>query len=285
MTTAGDRYMSATGLPGPIVEALCCPVCRGRLRRAGGSLRCPAGHTFDIAKQGYVNLLGGPANATADTASMVADRADFLLGGHFAPLAESIADIAAPRLSDGDVVIDSGAGVGYYLGALLDRAPQAWGLALDLSAAALRRAARRHARIGAAVCDVWRPWPMRDGVAAVLIDVFAPRNGAEFRRVLRADGVLLVVTPSPAHLAELGEPAGLLAVDPRKDQRLDETLGRHFELAETRTREYPMALSGQDVRRLVAMGPAGHHPDRAPAEEPRPATVTASFLLSRYVPR
>lgn len=281
MSSAGSR----PGPPDRVVAALRCPVCGGPLERAGGALRCGNGHTFDIARQGYVNLLpGGAATGTADTAAMVADRAEFLAAGHYAPLAGAVAELAAARTPDpGGLVVDAGAGVGYYLGGVLGALPDAAGLALDLSAVALRRTARRDARIGAAVSDVWRPWPVADGVAAVVVNVFAPRNGPEFRRVLRDDGVLVVATPGPGHLAELGPDAGLLSVDPRKSERLAETLGDAFDRVDTEALAYPLELGPEDARRVVGMGPAGHH--GRPAAPDGPVTVTASFMVSAYRPR
>lgn len=274
--------MTSTGeLPRPpdrVVDALVCPVCRDRLGRVGGSLRCPARHTFDVARQGYVNLLAGvprtgTANAgSADTPAMVADRAEFLAAGHYAPLAELVAELAA---TDG-LVVDAGAGTGYYLGFVV--ADNGFGLALDVSAAALRRV--RDARVGAVVWDVWRPWPVRDGVADVVLNVFAPRNGAEFRRVLRPGGRLVVVTPAGDHLAELG--TAVLGVDPHKQDRLAVTLGDRFARTVDETIHYAMSLSAADVRRVAGMGPAGHHdrPVDATARE-----VTASFRVSVYSAR
>src|SRR6202044_3128376 len=81
------------------------------------------------------------------------------------------------------------------------------------------------------------PLPVADGAAAVVLDVFAPRNGAELRRVLHPAGRLLVVTPSPGHLAELAGPLGLLSVDPRKDERLAGTLGPYFRLVGQRSHD------------------------------------------------
>jgi 23S rRNA (guanine745-N1)-methyltransferase len=264
--------MTQVSPPEPVVDVLLCPVCRELLTRSGGALRCPAGHAFDIARQGYVNLLG---RADGDTAAMVADRAAFLAAGHYAPLARTLADRAADCAPG--LVVDAGAGTGYYLNAVLARG--GFGLALDASPLALRRAARAHERIGAAVWDVWRPWPVRDGAAAVVLNVFAPRNGPEFHRVLRPDGTLLVVTPTREHLAELG--AALLSVDPRKPARLAETLAR-FDRVTSEVLSYPMTLSATDVRRAIGMGPAAHH-DPVAIDGGR--EVTASFLVSAYRPR
>jgi 23S rRNA (guanine745-N1)-methyltransferase len=272
-----DRRRLATVIPDPIVDVLLCPVCRAALSPDGGALRCPAGHSFDIARQGYVNLGAGGAGS-ADTAAMVADRVDFLATGHYGPLADVVADLASMRAG---LVVDAGGGTGYYLAEVLDRRPDTAGLALDVSPAALRRAARAHDRLGAVGWDVWQPWPVRDGVADVLLDVFAPRNGPEFRRVLRPDGLLVVVTPGDDHLTELAS-AGLLAVDPHKSERLAATLGDGFERISTEELRYSMDLAAVDVVRVVGMGPAGHH--KRP-KNPVAGEVTASFVVSAYRPR
>ena len=126
-----------------------------------------------------------------DTAAMVQARADFLAAGHFAGLAAEVADTAAEALAaaaaDGagaGCVVESGAGTGYYLARVLDALPGRVGIALDRSRYALRRAARAHERIGAVACDVWRRLPVTATAAALALDVFAPRNGAELRRIL-----------------------------------------------------------------------------------------------------
>ncbi len=121
--------------------------------------------------------------------------------------------------------MDAGCGTGYYLAGVLDRLPGARGLGLDTSVRALRSAARAHDRAAAAAWDVFRPFPLADAVADVVLDVFAPRNPAEFHRVLRPAGRLIVVRPTGLHLAELRRrlPA-MVTVDPVKEQRLHRAL-------------------------------------------------------------
>lgn len=262
-----------------------CPRCEAGLSRAGGSLRCRAGHAYDIARQGYASLLTGGAGArTGDTAAMVAARADFLGRGHFGPLADLIAGCAAALAPAEGCVLDAGAGTGYYLASVLDRLPGRCGVALDVSRHALRRAARAHPRAGALAWDVWRPLPVRTGAVGVLLNVFAPRNGAEFHRVLRPDGTLIVVTPADHHLRELVGPLGLLTVDERKADRLARTLEDRFEAAGRWPLEVRLRLSRAEVAALVGMGPSAWHADprarlRALAE---PVEVTAAFDVRAF---
>src|SRR5262249_28297004 len=156
-------------------------------------------------------------------------------------------------------VADVGAGTGYYLAAVLDRLPDRAGLALDVSKFALRRAARAHERIGAVAADAWEHLPVADGAAAVGLHIFAPRSGGELRRILHPAGALLVVTPNPEHLGELAGPLRLLAVDPRKDERLAGKLGPYLDLREQRQLRFGVRLGHRDIAAAVAMGPSAWH--------------------------
>lgn len=270
-----------------------CPACDGALARAGGTLRCPSGHVFDVARQGYVSLLPGGLTPVGDTAAMVAARTEFLSAGHYARLAEAVATAVAEAVrAAGDppgLVADVGAGPGYYLAAVLDHQPGRAGLALDASKFAARRAARAHPRIGAVVADVRGRLPVADGAAAVALSVFAPRPEAELRRILHPAGRLLVVTPDSGHLGELAAPLGLLAVDPRKDERLATRLGDHFDLASRRQHRFQLALSRQDVTAVAAMGPSAWHAEPAQLVErvaalPSVVPVTVSVTMWTFRP-
>ncbi|MQA85933.1 MAG: methyltransferase domain-containing protein [Streptosporangiales bacterium] len=270
-----------------VVDYLVCPICAGEMAVAGATLRCPDGHSFDIARQGYANLLpGGARPHAADTAAMIQAREEFLGAGHFAALADLLADRAAASVRGaGGCVVDVGAGTGYFLATVLNRLSDHVGLAVDLSKHAARRAARAHPRIGAAVCDAWRPLPVRSGAASLVLNVCAPRNGAEFRRVLRPGGALLVATPAADHLVELVEPLGLLSVDPRKGERVGAALDDHFETIGHTAYETGLRLARHEVEALVRMGPSAYHVDPAELADrvaalPEPVAVTASFTVT-----
>jgi 23S rRNA (guanine745-N1)-methyltransferase len=241
---------------------------------------------------------------------MVAARESFLVAGHFSGLRDFVCDAAgraaarqgagAEAGGDGGAqggegppegcILEVGAGTGYYLAAVLDRFPGRLGLALDISKFAARRAARAHERMAAVVCDAWDALPVADASASLILDIFAPRNAVEFRRVLRADGALLVVTPSPRHLEELVATLGLLKVDERKPERLERALAADFTLVDQRTYEERLRLSPADAGALAAMGPSAHH---VRAEElvsglaalDDVIDVTLSVVASTYAPR
>jgi 23S rRNA (guanine745-N1)-methyltransferase len=272
------------------LAAVRCPVCAGPLVLDGRQLRCERLHCFDIARQGYVNLAAGsrPA-ANADTSAMVAARARFLDRGHYAPIAAALATLAVslgPDPAGHGVVLDLAGGTGYYLARVLDALPDRVGIGLDVSKPALRRAASSHPRAVALGADVWQPFPLGDGSAAIVMSVFGPRNSAETIRVLTPGGAFLLVTPTAAHLAEVIGLLRMLSVDAAKADRLAASMtGLHRVAAEPLS--YQVALTHRDLSDLVSMGPSAHHIDReqlARRIEPLPESlpVTVSVSLSAY---
>lgn len=252
-----------------------CPVCRESLSRTDRTLRCPRGHSFDMARQGYADLTAGRMPHVGDTAEMVADRAAFLAAGHYDFIAEALA-----RASTGDgLVLDAGAGTGDYLARVLDALPETTGLGMDVSKPALRRAARVHPRAAAVLADLWGPLPVVSGAASVILNVFAPRNGGEFRRVLRPGGVLLVVTPAADHLVELVEAYGMIGVDPDKSGRVSDALGDHFAAESIHTLRRELKLTAAEARTLIGMTPSARHTPKFPDKD---VTVTAAVELTLY---
>jgi 23S rRNA (guanine745-N1)-methyltransferase len=315
----------ARGFPAEALPFLRCPVCGTTFSSTGASLRCANGHIYDVAHQGYVNLLpGGARPGTADTAEMVAARESFLAAGHFARLRDFVCEVAERALAGGAGVVTTsgestpvggsrrpdgavvaaprgagaapgcvtevGAGTGYYLAGVLDRLPGGVGLALDISKYAARRAARAHERVAAVVCDAWAELPIADDSISLVLDIFAPRNPPEFYRILRPDGVLLVVTPSPRHLRELVAPLGLVKVDERKPERLEQALRDSFALFERAEHEERRRLTPDEAEALAVMGPSAWHVPAARLAE-RLATLgnqvetTLSVVATTYLPR
>ncbi|WP_062392110.1 methyltransferase domain-containing protein [Gordonia phthalatica] len=251
-------------------------------------MRCATGHSFDVARQGYVSLLTGKGtNHRSDTADMVAARGRIFDAGLYLPITAAV----AAECRDASVILDAGGGPGQYLAAALDAAgDSAVGVGLDLSRYCARSAAKRHPRGFSVVADLWAGLPIRDGVADTVLSVFAPRNPAETARVLAPGGRWVVVTPEPGHLAEIVEPMHMLSVREGKSARLAHDLAADFDDV-TATRVTAEAVFDED--RLVdvaAMGPAGFHRSRdelatAAAElsagDPVPATLDVTVTVAR----
>lgn len=270
------------------VEALICPHCGGDLRQNGASLICSGGHTSNIARQGYVSLLGKHSGThTADSAAMVAARERFLGTGLYEPVTTAITKASAdPQVEGVDgVVLDLGSGPGYYLERVLEAVPGRIGVAVDNSKFAARCAARCHPRAAAVVADIWDEVPLRSGSAALILNVFAPRNGEEIERILAPGGRLIAVTPGPDHLAELIEPLSMISVDSSKQERLKQTLGPLADELESSSVDWRLELGRDEVRDLVSMGPNAGRLEPASLESSLdpleyPLDVTASVTVS-----
>ncbi|WP_394215582.1 putative RNA methyltransferase [Brachybacterium vulturis] len=262
------------------LEVLECPHCHHRMRIDERTLRCPSGHSFDLARAGYVSLLTGAPATSGDDDAMARARDGFLATGAYAPLRDAIGDLAPDTTGR---VLDIGGGTGYYLAGLLEELPQARGLGVDTSVRALRFAARAHDRAAAAAWDVFTRFPLAEGSADLVLNVFAPRNPPEFARVLTPGGHLLVVRPAADHLAELRAAVpGMVGLDPRKEERLHAVLDPLFTTEEVREVRFPLAVSGQAAWDLVAMTPSARHVAPQALAELADGTVTVSVLASLH---
>ncbi|MGS0686440.1 putative RNA methyltransferase [Nakamurella sp. GG22] len=267
---------------------LACPHCGQAIsRQDAGVVGCALGHRFDVARQGYLSLLGkGSRTDTGDSADMVTARTDFLTGKHYEPLADAVADCV-----DVGPVLEVGAGTGYYLATALRNlrgrtgGVRTVGVALDSSRYAARRAAAADGMIGSVVADAWSRLPVRDGVVGTVLSVFAPRDPAEFTRVLMPGGRVVVVTPEPDHLAEIRSALSLLAVDAGKPERLTEAFAGRLETVGRQPLRQRMTLRPDDVDALVRMGPTARHlsPQElraAVADLPATLPVTLSVTIT-----
>lgn len=135
------------------------------------------------------------------------------------------------------------------------------------------------------VGDVWKDLPVRSGIADVVLCVFAPRNGSEFRRILRPSGSLIVVTPRPNHLEQLRARGEVIGIQPDKLEHLDNGLDSHFELQARTTCEHQIVLSTAERQLLASMGPSGHHALGGAADETGEQPVTVAVDVSTFSAR
>ena len=207
-------------------------------------------------------------------------------------VARAVAQAAREMSPAGARVLDIGAGTGAYLAAVLDAVDGARGIAIDISVAAAKRAARCHPRAGAVVADAWRGLPVRDGVVDLATVVFGPRPADEITRVLAADGALLVVVPEAGHLGglvdALPDDLGLLRVDPAKDDRLAASLGRSMRRVDEVAVRDAVPVSHAVAEALILMGPHAFHVDAARLRTeirrlPEPLDVTVDVTLSTWI--
>ena len=233
-----------------------CPLCTSPLERETDRWSCSAGHSFDRASAGYVHLL--PANQKhskdpGDDKAMVAARSAFLEKGYYQPLREALCQAVTEYAASlpAPVVLDSGCGEGYYTAGLSQTLPRARIAGVDLSKAALRRAAKRVPEGEFAVASVYR-LPLAGGSTDVLTNIFSPLAIDEFARVFRPGGLFCYAVPSPRHLWQMKE---VLYKEPYENPVKREDYPG-FVWREVREIRYTAALdAGADIMALFHMTP------------------------------
>ena len=273
---------------------LICPVCGGGLCQGKRTLRCPAGHAYDLARQGYVNLLGGrKAGPAGDSRDMLRARRVFLERGYYTPLSDLLNKVTLShltRIPDPKAVLDVGCGEGFYLERLAAHLHQhGLGetipcLGMDVSKDAVRMAASRRGLARFFVADVRTRILVADHTISVLLNVFAPRNSAEFDRAVAANGRLAVAIPHSTHLASLRAELGLLAVQEDKEQHVVDQLAPAFRPAERHDLAYEIDLPDPDMMHLLQMTPNYWHRHRQSwGESPPPGgRVQAHFVVLEF---
>jgi 23S rRNA (guanine745-N1)-methyltransferase len=242
------------------------------LEREERRLFCPRGHSFDVARSGYINLLQPQerrSNQPGDTAAAIAGRRRLHDRGVTQPLLQAIAEIMAA--SPGDMVLDAGCGEGFYLGTLARQTGfDAHGV--DISVAAVDAAARRYPGCQWIVTNADRFLPYAGGSFSIVLSITARMNAGEFRRVLRHGGRLLVALPAPEDLVEL-RGAGRDRV-----ARTVETFAHGFTLIDRRRAATAADLDAAAVQDVLL---SIYRPMRSQPAEAMRVTFSLDLLLFR----
>jgi 23S rRNA (guanine745-N1)-methyltransferase len=253
---------------------LLCPVrdCHMALVREERRLLCPRGHSFDVARSGYVNLLQPQERRSkrpGDTAAAVAGRRRLHDRGVTKPLLRVIAEMLAA--SESDIVLDAGCGDGFYLGTLARETGFA-AHGVDISIPAVDAAARRYPGCEWIVANADRFMPYSDRSFSIVLSITARMNASEFRRVLCDDGRLLVAVPAPEDLVEL-RGAGRDRV-----ARTVETFAHDFTLVDHRRVSTAADLDAAAVQDVLL---SIYRPMRSQPAEAMRVTFSLDLLLFR----
>ncbi|MDD3534507.1 MAG: hypothetical protein PHR27_10850, partial [Candidatus Cloacimonetes bacterium] len=158
-----------------------------------------------------------------------------------------------------------------------------WGL--DVSRDAVRMAAKRYKGITFFIADVWKGVLFEDSSISVLLDIFAPRNASEFARVLKQNGLMLIVIPGPGHLEELRTDLKLLGIEADKREQVVKQFSPAFRLTRQQPLNYDMLLAGDELHDLVTMTPNYRHISKEKLEglKERSMRVKADFDILEFV--
>jgi 23S rRNA (guanine745-N1)-methyltransferase len=239
-----------------------CPIDHSPLAPAGSALKCPSGHSFDRAKEGYYNLLLVQQKASldpGDNKEMVEARRRFLEAGHFAPIAAKLVEISQCLVGSlaRPHIFDAGCGEGYYLSRLQAALPQAELAGIDISKWAIKAAAKSHKAIAWAVASN-RLLPFAEKSQDLLLCLFGFPFWESFRSVLADSGYLLLVDPAPDHLSELRE---LIYEKVKRTDlsSIEMAFAAGFSLAREDVLNFSITLGDQAaIQDLLAMTPHGY---------------------------
>ena len=242
-----------------IINALRCPVCGADMtvEEKGSGILCCNGakcHLYDFSASGYVNLAPPSQSNGGDAKTAVRARTAFLDTGYYSPIAQKICDITRKYCNEHGAVVDAGCGEGYYSQALLKDGFSVFGF--DLSKYAVEAAAKRAKKTDSensffGVASVFS-LPLEYKCADAVVNVFAPCVEEEYSRVLKNDGILLVVHAGKEHL--LGLKRAIYENTHTNEQRAD--LPCNMELVESDTLNYKITVEGNEsIKNLFAMTP------------------------------
>ncbi|EXC50839.1 putative RNA methyltransferase [Acinetobacter baumannii] len=266
-------------------QNLMCPVCRQRLELVSKTWRCEQGHSYDIAKQGYVNLhvvQHKHSKNPGDTPESVDARRAFLQGGYYQPLQQAVVHLLKDLKAK--MVLDIGCGEGYYTSAMQQVVEQCIGV--DIAKNAVQRAAKLNDKV-TWVVGTGATLPVIDQSMDVCTSLFSPIPQTEILRVLKDDGYLIVVTPATNHLYAMRE-ALFEQVNPHTPQKFVEQLQDLFELKEQQVIDAPLVLDQQALKNLIAMTPYAYKASperRMQLEQKAHLQVTASFQIYLFQKR
>jgi 23S rRNA (guanine745-N1)-methyltransferase len=229
-----------------------CPLCFAPLNLVERSLSCSGGHQFDLAKEGYVNLMPAQhkrSKAPGDNKEMMQARRTFLESGHYQQLAEHVAKLATSLTPAKGRLLDIGCGEGYYTDQISNQLEDAECYGLDISKVAIRYAAKRFKACHFSVASSHR-LPFGDSSLDTVVRIYAPCKPEELLRVLKPGGHLITVTPAARHLFQLRE----LIYDQVKLHQHTETLSG-FDPLDCTQLDTLMALSSDEAAALLQMTP------------------------------
>jgi 23S rRNA (guanine745-N1)-methyltransferase len=235
-----------------------CPVCQGTLRHEPGRYACASGHAFDVAREGYVNLLLAHHKRSpepGDNLEMIRSRRAFLEAGYYDALRDRLCGLVLPAAEGQTHVLDVGCGEGFYTGAVSEAQPALSVSALDVSKFAIKAAARRYRGVEFAVASAHR-LPVHDRSLDYVLSIFAPRPASEIVRVLKPGGRLVLAVPGARHLRQLKQ---MIYAEPQPHTNRLEILADLALMTED-TLEYEMTLPDQQaIQHLLTMTPLAWH--------------------------
>jgi len=258
------------------VDKLVCPVCARRLSLFQRTLKCPGQHSFDIAREGYVNLLLPQQKGSldpGDTREMVLARIEFHKQLYYKPLADALFDLMSKPAS----LLDIGCGEGSYAAWLLQANPNINYHGVDISRHAIRHAARVNQGASFVVASNWH-LPYVNQCFDFVLSIFSPSDRKQLERVLKPEGRWINVTPGENHLVELR--TALYANVTALDKNIT---AKGWTTDDTRSLSSKIILDQASLQHLINMTPYTWRANRRSLDQLRDChemSVTVDFRIT-----
>ncbi|TRX65493.1 methyltransferase domain-containing protein [Flammeovirga kamogawensis] len=263
--------------------SLSCPICDEKLEKENKTLHCSNGHSFDLAKEGYVNLLLSNQKKSknpGDNKLMSASRREFLNSGAYFPLVERVTQLINLKYKNTTSplsIVDAGCGEGYYMDAINKLVENTTNfIGFDMSKDAIKLAAKRYKEIDFFVASI-NNVPILSTSTDCIISIFSPINVKEFSRILKDDGILITVTPNKKHLSGLAN----IIYDKAKehDSKIGNLEGEYFDLEKNDILTFTLNLdNNKDIMNLFRMTPYYYSSSKEKSEKVNDLTTLETTI-------
>ncbi|GLS84726.1 23S rRNA (guanine(745)-N(1))-methyltransferase [Paraferrimonas haliotis] len=259
-----------------------CPLCQAELTLQQQIWKCVNNHSFDCAKEGYVNLLpvqNKSSKDPGDNKAMMQARRSFLESGYYQSLSDAVNQCVAELSAQAELnsLLDLGCGEGYYTGRLANSQATLNINGIDISKSAIRYAAKRYRSVEFAVASAYQ-LPFADQQFDAILRIFAPSKLEELQRLLKTGGYLLTVVPGPRHLFELKQ---VIYPYPKEHELNEEPLAGFKRVNSTRVQQSLTIETKEAVQHLLQMTPYAWRLSEQQKTElmDKPLTVSLDFVI------
>lgn len=257
------------------ISLFACPLCHTQMQlNDSGTMSCSQKHSFDIAKQGYMNFMTRPV-ASMYSKELFEARQEVIASGLYDPLQRRIAEL----LNNGQMILDTGCGEGSHLARICAQLPQAVGVGIDISKEGVIAAAKFYSDKIWCVGDLANS-PFQSESFTTILNILSPANYEEFKRLLRPNGKVIKVVPQKGYLQELRRQA--FADSEKESYSNAQTVERFkdsFAKVDVQRLTYTVQLSTELVPKLLQMTPMGWHIENSTAVELPQITIDVDILV------
>lgn len=254
-------------------EKFRCPICHQQLQvKATTSMACDNNHTFDFAKQGYVNLLHRPVKTQYNRELFQARNAIIMESDLYSVMHQEVSEIITKNITKSkapSMILDAGSGEGSHLQRILETTAtiELTGVGLDISKEGIRMAASNYKEAIWFVGDLANI-PIENKAINIILNILSPANYQEFKRVLHHEGLMIKIVPGADYLKELRQ--SIFNNTEKESYENEKTVSlfkEHFQSVEFKNLKYTKKLQPSELENLLQMTPLGWNVENSIKDE------------------